>query len=381
LSCFASTADSWDHVNVGCSSAPCHYVTVTDKGRVNPSACPNGLCVFECLKNNTDWLSGRRRPDYIPRSCKCTPTYVAYDPAWPQNYARYPTLCELALIIHYVGDMHQPMHSSWAANNDVGGNSICVDLTKPFRALQSQSPLVEPNANTVYGKGAKTDPRARYARNDVPCKKEPTAGPKPPRCKYGNLHALWDSGMIRALMGERQQDWPHIAEWLLRERRTLSSGSSTTYTSAADFEAWTQESYDASMSYNVRRGLTVQNSVQKGTLDLDYYESNKDLLIKRIVLAGMRLASVLTDVLSEARIDARNYKSLTCPPPVDVVGGDGGSIDPSRSCVSPPPRSSPVESIGRGADDDGAGETIVEPPAFAARMAADGGITVSFFST
>src|SRR5262249_39089542 len=77
------------------------------------NACPNHACVIDQIKN----LSNRLRTN--------RPSFTLLQPPVPP---RPMTSQEMAFLIHFVGDIHQPLHA--AVNGDRGGN--CVALTHPI---------------------------------------------------------------------------------------------------------------------------------------------------------------------------------------------------------------------------------------------------------
>jgi len=121
LSGIASWADQLrEHdPDLGKKSASWHYVNLgeNDCGYSPPRDCPNGDCVIEALKKQIDLLADRTQPLDTRRQA-------------------------LKFVVHFVGDIHQPMHAGYA--HDKGGNDFQLQFN---------------------GKGT-------------------------------NLHSLWDSGMI-----------------------------------------------------------------------------------------------------------------------------------------------------------------------------------------
>ncbi|MCF8811039.1 S1/P1 nuclease [Xanthomonas campestris pv. campestris] len=105
--------------DLGKRSGPWHYVNLGehDCGYVPPRDCPDGNCVIAALEQQTAVLADRNQPLAARRQA-------------------------LKFVVHFVGDIHQPMHAGYA--HDKGGNDFQLQ---------------------VAGKGS-------------------------------NLHALWDSGML-----------------------------------------------------------------------------------------------------------------------------------------------------------------------------------------
>ncbi|RFF41300.1 endonuclease [Xanthomonas nasturtii] len=105
--------------DLGKRSGPWHYVNLGehDCAYSPPRDCPDGNCVIAALDQQTALLADRNQPLDVRRQA-------------------------LKFVVHFVGDIHQPMHAGYA--HDKGGNDFQLQ---------------------VDGKGS-------------------------------NLHALWDSGML-----------------------------------------------------------------------------------------------------------------------------------------------------------------------------------------
>ncbi len=149
----------------------------------------------------------------------------------------------LKLIVHFVGDLHQPMHVSRA--EDQGGNKIMV---------------------TFNG-------------------------------KQGNLHGLWDSGLIehQGLSYEQlavKYDHPtdvQVHQW-----------------QHDDMLIWLYESYQVS-------NQLYKDAEANPNFDEDYYQARLPIIAERIEKAGIRLAGVLNDAFNGG-----SY-SIIAPPPVGRV--------------------------------------------------------------
>ncbi|KRG39707.1 endonuclease [Stenotrophomonas panacihumi] len=105
--------------DLGKKSSRWHYVNLGehDCAYDPPADCPDGNCVIEALKQQTALLADRSQPLDVRRQA-------------------------LKFVVHFVGDIHQPMHAGYA--HDKGGNDFQLQFN---------------------GKGT-------------------------------NLHSLWDSGML-----------------------------------------------------------------------------------------------------------------------------------------------------------------------------------------
>lgn len=141
LSGVASWADELraNDPGLGRRSARWHYVNIAEDGCHYDAArhCPGGNCVVAAIQAQTAILADRHRP-------------------------RAKRLQALKFVVHFIGDVHQPLHAAYA--RDKGGNTVQVNLD---------------------GKGS-------------------------------NLHALWDSGLLDS--GGLDE-----AGWLARLRSTPRS--------------------------------------------------------------------------------------------------------------------------------------------------------------
>jgi len=93
-------ADSYRSTTGGAWSAPMHYTNVPRSAvqYLYPSYCP-GLCVVSAVFNYTDRLSRNTN-------------------------AAAPAPTNLEWVVHFVADVHQPLHVGYA--DDSGGNSVVV---------------------------------------------------------------------------------------------------------------------------------------------------------------------------------------------------------------------------------------------------------------
>jgi len=107
LAGIAPMPDDYDHTSEGRWSAPCHYVNMPSGAtQFEWSDCPD-CCVVKAIQNYTTILT---------KTQSMNPT--------PCDFARYVEPCALEFLVHFVGDVHQPLHVGWA--DDRGGNEIKV---------------------------------------------------------------------------------------------------------------------------------------------------------------------------------------------------------------------------------------------------------------
>lgn len=144
--------------DLGRRSAKWHYVNLGESGCRYDAArdCPGGDCVVEAIRAQTAILADRTQPLPARRQA-------------------------LKFVVHFVGDVHQPMHAGHA--HDKGGNTVQLSIPDGSRD----------------GRGS-------------------------------NLHALWDSGLFRDL-GESEAR--HATR--LQALPDIATGS-------ADPAIWAQES-------------------------------------------------------------------------------------------------------------------------------------------
>jgi nuclease S1 len=83
--------------DLGKRSARWHYVNLAEDGCVYdaPKHCRNGDCVIEAIRSQLALLADRRQPDAVRTQA-------------------------LKFVVHFVGDLHQPLHAGYA--RDRGGN-------------------------------------------------------------------------------------------------------------------------------------------------------------------------------------------------------------------------------------------------------------------
>ena len=139
----------------------------------------------------------------------------------------------LKYLVHFVGDLHQPLHAG--NRRDAGGNAVRV---------------------TFFGR--------EYRIEDVPY----------------NLHAVWDTSIIRREIGQKHADWRHYAD-ALAAAVTAEERRAWTRTAADD---WTLESSRLAFS----AAYTAPENIAGR-----YYENSVGVIEKQLQRAGIRLAALL----------------------------------------------------------------------------------------
>jgi len=117
----ASDADYYRDTVAGSWSGPLHYVN-TERSETTIHLdvdCPNDVCVIEAIYNYTKRFSqDAQKNDYV-----CNLNYNDVEP------------CALVFLIHFVGDVHQPLHCGYGI--DRGGNDIRVSWYGQITNLHS----------------------------------------------------------------------------------------------------------------------------------------------------------------------------------------------------------------------------------------------------
>jgi hypothetical protein len=150
----------------------------------------------------------------------------------------------LKFLLHFVGDMHQPLHCA-ERNLDQGGNLVTVRVTFP------------------------TDGR-------------PTA----------NLHAAWDVDLLNYARGGME-----AREYARRLDDGISAEQARAW-AAGKVADWAWEAHLVAVQYTYRRkGPDSEELPSEGvvTLDKEYADVNKPKVEEQLKKAGIRLAQVLNE--------------------------------------------------------------------------------------
>ena len=139
----------------------------------------------------------------------------------------------LIFLVHFVGDMHQPLHCS--DNNDKGGNDIKLDF---------------------------------FGRNS-------------------NLHSVWDSGLL-GRMGDEEALFTEYSKDLTAKRvRKLGKGS---------VESWAEQSHKTGQKV-VYGSAAANSGGGEVKIDATYERLADPVIKDQIERAGARLARVLNTTL------------------------------------------------------------------------------------
>lgn len=208
----------WHYVNTP-PEAACTYVAERD--------CPDGDCIIGAIDGQLALLADRTQPDAIRREA-------------------------LKFVVHFLGDVHQPMHNNH--HDDAGGNRYQISLRTTL-------------APEAYA-------RDKYVDGVMGT----------------NLHAVWDYYVL----GETGLDTRGYAD------RLVEDGLRPQATPLGDAVAWSRESCRLVEAW----GLYPHGHV----LDAQYAQHMRPLAERRVKQAGYRLAEVLNAALGRAA-DARTPAS------------------------------------------------------------------------
>jgi hypothetical protein len=209
--------------------------------------CATHDCVIDRILEMQDRLQNNRKGFSLA---------VAPSPSRPM------TSQELAFLIHFVGDIHQPLHA--ATNGDRGGN--CVDLTNPISHQQEHS-------------------------------RDTT-----------ELHAVWDVDEVDAVF-DRLGDEDQTAETLAQQ---VKSGTVKVVQLAP--QDWAKESNALAITDVYRKlGIpghtappnTCAPGIAKVTLSPTYLVGNANDVALQLTKAGIRLARILDQICASNGCSAK----------------------------------------------------------------------------
>jgi len=217
LAQIAPLPDDYDHTDEGRWSAPCHYADLPKGASTFEwSYCPD-FCVVKSVGNYSTILGSE------------TNNIQACD------FTNGVEPCALEFLVHYVGDIHQPLHVGWGY--DEGGNTVKADF---------------------FGKRT-------------------------------NLHAVWDTMIIEKWNKDMDSAVQYL-EGLIKQEPDLV----TKYLSDMNPVDWADESHSVVLTncYN----FTSHSGVAQ--IEQDYYETNLPIIWQRLIAAGVRLGKLLETLLS-----------------------------------------------------------------------------------
>eukprot|EP01087_Luapelamoeba_hula_P012604 TRINITY_DN351_c0_g1_i1.p1 TRINITY_DN351_c0_g1~~TRINITY_DN351_c0_g1_i1.p1 ORF type:complete len:288 (-),score=31.80 TRINITY_DN351_c0_g1_i1:26-889(-) len=221
----APIPDTYDHTAQGKWSGPLHYVNMIAGSTSYSSVdCPNPPgCVVGAIGNYTQRLSAAG-----PNGRQCA-------------YGQTVEPCALIFLIHFVGDVHQPLHVGWGA--DEGGNRVRVKFFDT----------------------------------------------------YTNLHTVWDDMIIERWVREESDLAADLIQLIASSPSQVQQ-----YLSVTDPAAWANESFQLVRNdvYNFvpsNFNATLAKDPELGTW---YYNQNLPVVKQRLMAAAVRLAALLNKIFS-----------------------------------------------------------------------------------
>ena len=212
------------------STAPWHFIDIClqDRRAAVPARCPRG----DCVTSKIDQYSKRLKDG---------------------NYDRWGAKGDLAFLIHFVGDIHQPLH---AANDaDEGGNCVKVDS----------------------------------------------------RSRETNLHATWDTAVVRGLEYSVDSGRPETTAHKLE--RTYAAEKDADSWIAADDIAWESNQVARTDIYGALQipvepcqptaNVCINPAGHRVELDSAYMDRADTVAGHQLAKAGFRLASLLNEIWTQ----------------------------------------------------------------------------------
>ena len=243
---------------------PWHYVNIQvgAEGFIRERDCPREGCVVSAIEQNIATLK---------------------DPAATKEKKEEA----LKLLVHFVGDLHQPLHTGYG--RDRGGNDIQVLFDLPPK---SETPPTTPPPAPATG-AAPTDATGQPKPDPKPEAKpesKPETAQEPP-AKAGlpktNLHRLWDSGILDAC----GKQWPAYVTEL---KPAITDAQAAEWVAVMDPGAWATESFKIC----VAEAYVLPKS---GVIDQPYVDARIPTVNRRISQGGVRLAAVLNGIFASEK--------------------------------------------------------------------------------
>ncbi len=219
------------------NTGPWHYVDIPLEG---DDYDPNRDCIEDDATGKKGCLVGHLKEQIAILSNR------ALEPRDRERALKY--------VIHFVGDIHQPLHCS-EFNKDRGGNDRHINF----------APSTQPINN--------------------------------------NLHSLWDTLLIIEALGhDRSQD--NVLKYADALASKVDADSAKEWLKLKSPEEWAVESHAVAKSV-VYKGIAADKTI---VLDItpDYVKETRPVIDAQLTKAGVRLADVLEKALQDAPTTVRS---------------------------------------------------------------------------
>jgi S1/P1 Nuclease len=188
----------------------------------------------------------------------------------------------LMFLVHFVGDIHQPLHCS--RTTDRGGNNIDVHYDVSVAPSDHVTSARDPLIHNIY----KFHLRHHHSLN---------------------LHAVWDDSIIETML-ERDFDYSRntmeasLLSYIWKTRASNPSLYNNVWLGCADAASkncvsqWAEESFQYALQYayaNVDGKEIVDGSI----LDDRYYETRSPIVREKLAVAAVRLADNLEHIFGD----------------------------------------------------------------------------------
>lgn len=281
LGAIADWADTVRHTSEYHWSGPLHYIDIHDDA-VNGGCpvfhrtteeveechfdyardCANDFCVAGAIVNYTAYLSEWKKQQFVPQKLRGS-NFLLKSQSLTTTATPLPAKLvqdSLKFLTHFVGDIHQPLHSARAT--DKGGNSIDVEFNDRGSHQMSRD--------------------HRYDSH-----------------RGWELHAVWDTGIIeRALYrdykGSRLALESELLDYIVEADKT---GELRKWLRCPDTRhpkcttIWAEESWQNALQWAYTNSDKNETEVVSGThLSEIYYETRLVQIKHLLAVAGVRLA-------------------------------------------------------------------------------------------
>ena len=266
-------------------AADLHFVSIPLDRNNDPQALDAYKKVRDC----------KRRQDIpqVPEGVCIIGALVHYTKVLETSSSKKARLEALSFIVHFMGDLHQPLHTSedkaftnhFGGNGDRGGNYRFLFYLSDavFLSNDSKSCLQTPNACTE---------------------------------KFGNkrdnlkLHAAWDKYMIQTEMrtnAGRGPDFKAYGQSLIAKLPSDPSAARYAAIESGDFIQWARETHQvaeqnayALIGPKLKVSAADKKEYEFYLLNEAYREKNIAVIDEQLIRAGIRLAAILQRIFPDS---------------------------------------------------------------------------------